>query len=106
MVTVASLGNGKRSQINWNRSARLGSWACCRRTHSSTYVSEAQSWWSRRGPSPPVQLPRGILIVTPPAGPNREVTVAPTQRGGKDGLVPGARSVPGQIATQDGARPF
>src|SRR5712692_11834423 len=48
MVTVASDGNGKRSHINWNCSARAGSSDRCRLTHSSTYVSDAQSWWSHR----------------------------------------------------------
>src|SRR6516164_644859 len=48
MVTEAPWENGRRSHINWNRSALLGSSACFRLTHSSTYASEAQSWWSRR----------------------------------------------------------
>src|SRR6266849_3649557 len=48
MVTVATDGNGKRSHINWNCSARAGSSDRCRLTHWSTYVSDAQSWWSHR----------------------------------------------------------
>ena len=54
----AILRNARRVRIPVeDKRARLGSSACCCLTHSSTYVSEAQSWWSRRGLSPLARLP-------------------------------------------------